>query len=67
VTPAGALLPPPLVNVSADYHQRQPACSSFSADLDRMLAIRHIQVPLAADDATNAVSFWIIPGGQQHG
>jgi hypothetical protein len=65
VTPAGAYLPPPLVNVGAEHQQRQPAYSSLSVDLDRILAIRHIQVPLAEDvddRQTNAVAFWIIPG-----
>jgi hypothetical protein len=67
VTPSGAYLPPPLVNVGAEYQQRQPAYSSLSVDLDRILAIRHIQVPLAEDihRRTNMLGFWIIPGGER--
>jgi hypothetical protein len=61
VTQAGAFLPPPLIKVGAEYRERQPAYSSFSEDLDRILAIRHIQVPL--DCRNDRVGFWIIPGG----
>jgi hypothetical protein len=64
VAPSGAYLPPPLVNTSA-LKEQQPWYSSLSVDLDRILAIRHIQVPLAEDHRTNMVSFWHIPGGQR--
>lgn len=62
VTPSGQAVafPPMLVNVSAQYHQRIPAYSSFSVEFDRILAIRHIQVPI--DHRSNMVEFWIVPG-----
>lgn len=67
VTPSGFFLPPPLIKVNADYRERQPGYSSLSVDLDRILAIRHIQVPLAEDNhrRTNTVGFWIVPGGSR--
>jgi hypothetical protein len=64
VTPSGTYLPPPFVDVSTEYQQRQPTYSSLSVDLDRILAIRHIQVP--PQERSTTISYWIIPGGQLH-
>ena len=67
VTPSGAQLPPPLVKVGAEYQQRQPAYRTLSVDLDRILAVRHFQVPLAKDNdrQNNSMSFWLIPGAER--
>jgi hypothetical protein len=65
VTPAGPLLGllPMLVDVDPQYHQPNPSYASFSEELDRILAVRHIQVPL--QERSNTLEYWVVPAAQR--
>jgi hypothetical protein len=52
--------PPMLVNASAEQQRRIAFYSSFSEPLDRILAVRHLQVPL--QDRSDKIEYWLIPG-----
>jgi hypothetical protein len=65
VTPAGQVVPLTLIIVPPERQQRTPAYKSLSDELDRILAIHHLQVPLT-QSRTDITEFWIIPGGQRN-
>ncbi|ORB19858.1 hypothetical protein BST36_20750 [Mycolicibacterium moriokaense] len=51
ITPSGQRIrfPKMWIDVSPRFYEKQPAVSSFSRELDRLLAIRHVVMPLPQD------------------